>query len=126
MSRRPVSSRATLHRGRDLFQHLRQIPRSVQDADDVQPTRRGGDAVENQIIPKPAHRPETHCGQLSAIGLITRADFRPLRQRAKAQLQRGQKSLGGRWIMERDEPVDIRDVVERLLGADDFKRLQVA
>lgn len=96
----------------------------MQHADDVQPSRRGGDAIKNQIIREATHRPETQRGQFSAVRLIARTDFRPLRQRVKTQWQRGQKPFGGGGIVQRDEQMDVRDVVERLLGADDFKRLQ--
>ena len=65
------------------IQHLRNVPRAEKDADDVHPARRGCDAVENQIIREPPHRPETHPGQSGAVGLVARADFRPLRQRAE-------------------------------------------
>ena len=70
--------------GQASFQNLRNISRAVENTDDVQPARRGGDAVENQIIREPAHRPETHPGQSGTIGLIARPDLRPLGQRAEA------------------------------------------
>jgi hypothetical protein len=70
--------------GKASFQNLRNVSRAVENADDVQPARRDGDAVENQIIRKPAHRPETHPGQSGTIGLIARPDLRPLGQCAEA------------------------------------------
>ena len=111
---------------RASIQPLRNVPRTVKDADDVQPARRGDDAVENQIIREPPHRPEMHPGQSGAVGLVARADFRPLRQRAKAQTQRIQKPVGGGGIVRRDEQMNVRHVADRFPGADDFKRLQVA
>jgi len=108
------------------IQNLRNVPRAVKDADDVQPARRGGDTVENQIIREAAHRLELHPGQSGAVGLVARADFRPLRQRVKTQTQRIQKPVGSGGIVRRDEQMNVRHVANCLLGADDFKRLQVA
>ena len=112
--------------GGDSIQHVRDIPRAVKDADDVQPARWGGDAVENQIIREPPHRPETQSRKFSAIGLVARADFRPLRQRAETQPQSGEKSFGGFGIFHCDKQMDVRHVANGFLAADDFKRLQVA
>jgi len=96
----------------------------VKDADDLRAARPACHAVENQIIRESAHRPEMHSGQFGAVGLITRANFRPLRQRAKAQKQRVQKPAGG-GIAHRNEQMNVRHVLDRFFRADDFKRLQV-
>ena len=106
-------------------QHLRNIPRAVEDADDLQAARPARHPVENQIIRESAHRPEAHSGKLGAVGLITRANFRPLRQRAKTQKQCVQKPVGGGGIAHRNEQMNVRHVPDRFFRADDFKRLQV-
>ena len=106
-------------------QYLWNIPRAVEDADNLQAARLARHAVENQIIREAAHGPETHPGKLGAVGLVTRADFRPLRQRAKAQTQRIKKTVGGIGVVRCNEQVYVRHVANRFPGADDFKRLQV-
>ncbi len=111
--------------GQALLQNLRKVPRTVQNPNDVQSTRRANDAIKNQVIRKPSHRPKAHAGKSCPIGSIARADFRPLRQGAKAQLQRGEESFGGIGILNRDEQMNIRDVAKRFLCPDDFKGLQV-
>ena len=97
----------------------------MEDADDLQAARLARHAVENQIIREAAHGPEVHPGKLGAVGLVTRANFRPLRQRAKAQKQRIQKTFSGSGVVHRDEQMNVRHIANRFLGADDFKRLQV-
>jgi len=114
------------HVGRASIQNLRDVPRTVQDADDVQPARRGAEAIENQIIGKPPHRPETHPEQSGSVGFVARANFRPLRQRAKAQAQRIQKPVGGGGIVRCDEQMNVRRVANCFPAADDLKRFQVA
>ncbi len=69
--------------GRGSTQNLRNIPRAVKDADDVQSAGLFHHAIKNQIMRETAHRPETQSRQFGAVGLIARPDFRPLRQRAK-------------------------------------------
>lgn len=91
----------------------------------MQPARPACHTVENQIIRETAHRPEAHSGNLGAIGLVTRANFRPLRQRAKAQKQGVQKPVGSGGIAQRNEQMNVRHVPDRFFRADDFKRLQV-
>jgi len=97
----------------------------MEDADNVQPARLARHAVENQIIREAAHGPEAHPGKLGAVGLVTRANFRPLCQRAKAQKQCVQKTPGRSGVLHRDEQMNVRHVPDRFFRADDFKRLQV-
>ena len=106
-------------------QYLWNISRAVKDADNLQAARLARHAVENQIIREAAHGPEAHPGKLGAVGLVTRANFRPLRQRAKAQKQRIQKTFSGSGVVHRDEQMNARHVPDRFFRADDFKRLQV-
>ncbi len=97
----------------------------MQDAYDMQLAWRSSDAIENQIIREPAHGPEAQPGKSRAVGLVARADFRPLREDAQARPQRIQKPIGSGGIVHRDEQMNVRDITDHLLGADDFKRLQV-
>ena len=97
----------------------------MEDADNLQAARLARHAVENQIIREAAHRPEAHPGKLGAVGLVTRANFRPLRQRAKAQKQCVQKTPGRSGVLHRDEQVNVRHIPDRFFRANDFKRLQI-
>ena len=111
--------------GEALFQNLRKVSRTVQNANNMQSARRAIDAIKNQVVRKPPHRPKANAGKSCPIGSIARADFRPLRQGAKAQLQRGEKSFGGIGIFNCNIQMDIRNVAKRVLRADYFKGLQV-
>src|ERR1017187_5747093 len=112
-SPRPACIPARSFRSAKSSQHLRNIPRAVEDADYLQAARLARHAVENQIIREAAHRPEAHPGKLGQVGLVTGATLRQLRPRAKAQKQCAQKTPRRSGVVHREEQMNVRKDPDR-------------